>query len=121
MDNMEAGCIFHVKVSAFTYLEQSKTSLLTVNKSGIFRLTIPMTGLVASVSCISPGMLGDKHQPTSFPSKNGLFFADNHAILAVLYRNLSLQTNKLQRTDIVHILVLWETLATCTHVHQESS
>jgi hypothetical protein len=40
MDNMEANCIFYVKVSTFTHLEQSKTSLLTVNISGMVRLTV---------------------------------------------------------------------------------
>ena len=40
MDNIEASCIFYVKVSTFTHLEQSKTSLMTVITSGIFRLTI---------------------------------------------------------------------------------
>ena len=40
MDNMEASCVFYVKVSRFTRLEQSKTSLLTVNQSGIVRLTV---------------------------------------------------------------------------------
>jgi len=40
MDNMEASCIFYVKVGTFTHLEQSKVSLLTVNKLGIVRLTI---------------------------------------------------------------------------------
>ena len=38
-DNMEASCIFSLKVSTFTHLEQCKTSLLTVNKTGIVRLT----------------------------------------------------------------------------------
>jgi len=40
MDNMEASCVFYVKVSTFTHLEQSKTSLLTASKSGIVRLTV---------------------------------------------------------------------------------
>jgi len=40
MDNMEASCIFYVKVSMFSHLEQSKTSLLTVSESGIVRLTV---------------------------------------------------------------------------------
>jgi hypothetical protein len=39
MDNMEATCVFYVKVSTFTHLEQSKISLLTVNISGIVTLT----------------------------------------------------------------------------------
>jgi hypothetical protein len=33
MDNMEAICIFYVKVGKYTHLEQSKTSCLTVNKT----------------------------------------------------------------------------------------
>ena len=40
MDNMEASCVFYVKVGMFTHLEQSKISLLTVNKSGIVTLTV---------------------------------------------------------------------------------
>jgi len=32
MDIMEASCVFHVKVGMFTHLEQSKITLLTVNK-----------------------------------------------------------------------------------------
>jgi len=40
MDNMEASCIFYVKVGTFTHLEQSKIFLLTVNESGIVTLTV---------------------------------------------------------------------------------
>ena len=40
MDTMEANCVFNVKVGTFTHLEQSKISLLTVNKSGIVTLTV---------------------------------------------------------------------------------
>jgi hypothetical protein len=40
MDNMEASCIFYVKVGMFTHFEQSKISLLTVKKSEIETLTI---------------------------------------------------------------------------------
>jgi len=40
MDNMEASCVFYVKVGKFTHLEQSKTSLLTVNKPETVRLTV---------------------------------------------------------------------------------
>ena len=39
MVNLEASCVFYVKVSMLTHLEQSKTFHLTVNKSGIVRLT----------------------------------------------------------------------------------
>jgi hypothetical protein len=40
IDNMEASCVFYVKVGTFTHLEQNKISLLTVNKSGIVTLTV---------------------------------------------------------------------------------
>jgi hypothetical protein len=40
MDNMEVSCVFEVKVSMFTHLEQSKIGLLTVNESGIGTLTV---------------------------------------------------------------------------------
>jgi len=49
MDNLEASCIFYVKVSKFTHLEQSKASLLTVNKLGRVWLTI-QHDLIVSVS-----------------------------------------------------------------------
>jgi len=51
MVNMEASCIFYVKVGMFTHLEQSKTSLLTVNKTGIVRLTVQQD-LFVSISFI---------------------------------------------------------------------
>jgi len=49
MDNMEASFIFHVKVGTFTHFEQSKNSILTVNKTGIVRLPVHHD-LIASVS-----------------------------------------------------------------------
>jgi len=49
MDNMEASCVFYDKVSTFTHLEQSKISLLTVNKSGIIKLTV-QHDMIVSVS-----------------------------------------------------------------------
>ena len=49
MDNMEASCVFYVKVSTFTHPEQSKTSLLMVNKMGIVWLTV-QHDLIVSVS-----------------------------------------------------------------------
>ena len=49
MDNMEASCIFYVKVDMFSHLEQCKTSLLTVNNLGIVRLTV-QHDLIFSVS-----------------------------------------------------------------------
>jgi hypothetical protein len=40
MDNMEASCIFYVKVGTFTHLEQSKIFHLTDKKSGIVKQTV---------------------------------------------------------------------------------
>jgi len=49
MDNMEACYLFYIKVGMITHLEQSKMSLLTVNKSGIVKLTIQHD----SIGCVS--------------------------------------------------------------------
>jgi len=40
IDNMEASCVFYVKVNTFTHLKHSKTSLLTVNETEIVSLTV---------------------------------------------------------------------------------
>jgi len=49
MDNMEVCCVFYVKVSTFTHLEQSKIALLNVNKSGIMMLTV-QHDMIVSIS-----------------------------------------------------------------------
>jgi len=49
MDNMEASCVFDVKVGTFTHLDQSKISLLTVNKSGMVTLTIQHDMIVSVI------------------------------------------------------------------------
>ena len=51
LDNIEVSCVFYVKVSTCTHLEQSKTALLTVNKSGIMTLTV-QHDMIVSVSFI---------------------------------------------------------------------
>jgi len=40
MDNMEASCVFYVKVGTLTHLEQRKVCLLSVKKSGLVTLTV---------------------------------------------------------------------------------
>jgi hypothetical protein len=40
MDNMEARGIYYVKVGILTHLEECKLYLLTVNTTGIVRLTV---------------------------------------------------------------------------------
>jgi hypothetical protein len=49
MDNLEASCVFYVKVSMFTHLAQSKTTLLTINQSGMNWLIV-RHDLIVSVS-----------------------------------------------------------------------
>ena len=55
MDNMEASCVFYVKVGMFTHLEQSKISHLTVNKSGIVTLTVQHDMIVSVSFMLYPG------------------------------------------------------------------
>jgi len=40
MDNMEASCVLYIKVSTFTHLAQSKTTVLTDIQSGMVRLIV---------------------------------------------------------------------------------
>jgi len=49
MDNMGASCVFYVKVSTFTHLEQSKISLLTLNRSEIVTLTVQHDMIVSVI------------------------------------------------------------------------
>ena len=51
MDNMEVSCVFYVKVSTFTHLEQSTIALLTLNELGIMMLTV-QHDMIVSVSFI---------------------------------------------------------------------
>jgi len=55
MDNMEVSCVFYVKVSTFTHLEQSKIGLLTVNKSGIMTLIVKHDMIVSISFMLYPG------------------------------------------------------------------
>ena len=49
MDNMEASFVFYVKIGTFTHHEQNSNVLLTVNITGIVRLTVHHD-MIASVS-----------------------------------------------------------------------
>jgi hypothetical protein len=49
MDNMEASCVFYLKVDTFAHIEQSKISLLTVSNMGIAKLNV-QHDLIARVS-----------------------------------------------------------------------
>jgi len=47
MDSMEASCIFYFKVGTFTQLEHSKICILSVNETGIVRLTVQHDWIVS--------------------------------------------------------------------------
>jgi len=49
MDNLDASCVFCVKVGMFTHLEQSKISRLTINQSGMVTLTIQHDMIVSVI------------------------------------------------------------------------
>jgi hypothetical protein len=55
MENMEASCVFYVKVGTLNHLERSKTYLLTVNTSGIVRLTVQHDFIVSVSLIYHPG------------------------------------------------------------------
>ena len=67
------------------------------------------------------GIIWDKHQQISFPSNDVLFISDNHAIKAVVHLILSLSTSNHDRTELLHIMVRWDTPATSSHTQQDSS
>ena len=62
MDNMVASGVFYVKVGTFTHLEQSKISVLTVNKSRIVTLTVQHDIIVSVIFMQYPT---DYLRPTS--------------------------------------------------------
>jgi len=80
-----------------------------------------MNGLLASVGCNISGICWDKHQQTSFPSRNFLYMSYNHAISAIVQCNLCMLTNRQHRTNLSRIVGQCKTPATCGHMQQESS
>jgi hypothetical protein len=55
MDTIVASYVLYVKVGTFTHLEQSKISLLTVNKSGIGIVTIQHDMIASIIFNYYPG------------------------------------------------------------------
>jgi len=55
-------------------------------------------------------MSWDKHQQTSFPSKNDLFRSIKHEISAVVHLDVSLKTNKQHRTNLLKLSDRWNPL-----------
>jgi len=55
VENMEASCVFYVKVVSFTHIEQSDISLVTVIKSGIVTLIRQYDTIVIGVLLWYPG------------------------------------------------------------------
>jgi len=79
-----------------------------------------MTWYLASVSFKIPGISWDKHQQTSFPTKNAPFLSSNNKILAVVHRALSLQTHTQHQTGLVQIAWRLAIRATGSSAHQDS-
>lgn len=52
MDNMEAYCVFYVKIGILNQLEQSKIFLLTLDEMGILRPSVQhdFTGSISFIS-----------------------------------------------------------------------
>jgi len=112
MDNIEASCDMYVKVTTYSHLEQSKTTLLIVNHLGMVRLTVHHD-LIVSVSFMCyPRNYLRKHQQRFFALNNFLFIGNNHAMVAAVQHNISLLTNNQPRTNILHISGQWVTPAT---------
>jgi hypothetical protein len=55
MDDMEASCVFSVKVGTFTHLEQSKIGRMFVNTAGIVMLTVRHDVTVSVIFMYYPG------------------------------------------------------------------
>jgi hypothetical protein len=68
MDNMDASCVFYVKVGMFTHLEHGKIYLLAVNQTEIVKLIAQHILIVSVGSMLYPL---DYLRPTS---------ADSHAL-----------------------------------------
>jgi len=54
-DNMEACCLFYVNVGTFNHQEKCKITLLTVNETRIFRLTVQHDMIVSVTFMNYPG------------------------------------------------------------------
>jgi len=66
-------------------------------------------------------MCWDKNHQTFFPLKNSLFIYIKHEISAVVHFNVSLQTNKQHRTDLLQIVGPLESSATCSYTQPDKT
>jgi len=121
MDNMEASCIFNVKVGTCTYLEQSKIFLLTVKKSGIVTLTVQHDLIVSIIFMYYPG---DYLRQTS----TDILSIELHQIYVTRLGDSSgrtpqfiLVTKQTHQTDLLLIAGRWKTPASCSHTQQDPS
>jgi hypothetical protein len=55
IDSMEASCVFYVKVGKLNHIECNRIWLVTVNKSGIVRLTVQHDMIVSVSFMYYPG------------------------------------------------------------------
>ena len=121
MDNMEARCVFYVKVGTFTHLEKSKISLLTVNKSEIVTLTVHHDMIVSVIFMQYPGdylrqTSADVHSLNQHPIDIYRLGDSSGRTLQFIHVNKQIISVRL-----VAIAGWWETPATCSHTQQDSS
>jgi len=115
MVNIEACCIFYVKVGTFTHLEQSKISLLTVNTSRIVTLTVQLDMVDTVIFRQYPQ---DELRQTSADILS-LELDPIHIVQLGDSGGRTLQLNSVHKqqhqTDLLQVVRQWETLATCSH------
>ena len=99
MDNVEASCVFFVRVGTFTQLEQSKICILTGNKTGIVRLNIQHDWIVIVNFKHYPRDCLKQTSPDILSLEGCSFISDVHMISAVMRLDLSLETNIDHQTD----------------------
>jgi len=79
------------------------------------------TWCLKSFACSIPGSSSNKHQQTSFPSKNVPFIYHKDEISAVIHRDLARWTNTLHRPDLVQLAGWLPNCAMSSYVEQDSS
>ena len=120
MDNMEESGVFDVNVSTLTHLEQSKTTRLTINQSGMITLIL-RHDLIVSVSFMYyPRDYLRQTSADVISLEQCPIHRHQSSIPAAVQHNFSLLTNKQNWTNILHISGLCETPASCRYMQQDS-
>jgi len=118
IDQIEESCVVYVEVGKLNPLDHSKIYILIIIELGIAMRTVHH---LASISSNIHGISWDKHQQTSYLSKNVLWISHNQDILAVVHRDWSLQTITQHCTYLVQIAGWLETCATTSYMQWDSA